>query len=173
MQLRTDRLLLRPATPRDLEPLHRIFGDPRAMGYWSTPPHRDLDQTREWLDSMLAIAPGEGEDFIVEFEGAVIGKAGLYRFPEVGFIFHPDHWGRGFANEALRWVLDRAFKVHRLDTVKADVDPRNEPSLRLLTRLGFCEVDRKKRTWFVNGQWCDSVFLSLDSGSWRAAKLGA
>ena len=84
----------------DLEALHRILSDPRAMAYWSSPPHEQIDQTRDWLASMIAIQPSEGEDFIVELGGRPIGKAGLWRFPEIGFIFHPDHWGRGYAREA-------------------------------------------------------------------------
>ena len=28
-------------------------------------------------------------------------RPGLWRFPEIGFILHPDYWGRGFAREAL------------------------------------------------------------------------
>ena len=137
------------------------------MAYWSSPPHQSVDQTRDWLASMIAIQPSEGEDFMVEFEGQLIGKAGLWRFPEIGFIFHPEHWGRGFAREALVPVLDRAFSVHGLAKVDADVDPRNLSSLKLLSGLGFHETGRKERTWLVGDQWCDSVYLELDADSWR------
>ena len=167
MEFRTERLLLRPAKADDLEPLHAILSDPRAMAYWSSPPHESRDQTRDWLASMIAIQPTEGEDFIVEHEGKLVGKAGLWRFPEIGFILHPDHWGRGFAGEALAPILDRAFGVHGLPKVDADVDPRNAASLRLLEGLGFRETGRKERTWFVGGQWCDSVYLELDPAGWR------
>lgn len=133
------------------------------MLYWSTPPHSDVAETRDWLASMIAIKPAEGDDFIVEHQGAVIGKAGLYRFPEIGFILHRAHWGRGFAQEALTAVIGRAFAVHRLDRITADVDPRNRASLALLERLGFTETGRARRTWNVSGQWCDSVYLALRS----------
>ena len=167
--IRTERLLLRPATAADLTAMNAILGNPQATAFWSTPPHRDLEQTREWLQSMIDIAEHEGEDFIVEHEGRVIGKAGLYRFPEIGFILHPDFWGRGLAAEALRPVLDRAFLVHGLAAVEADVDPRNAASLNLLARLGFEETGRKERTWQVGERWCDSVYLRLDRPSWRTA----
>ena len=137
------------------------------MAYWSSPPHENVEKTRDWLDSMIAIHPSEGEDFMVELDGQLIGKAGLWRFPEIGFILHPDHWGHGYAREALTLVLDRAFGVHGLPKVDADVDPRNLSSLRLLSRLGFRETGRKERTWHVGGQWCDSVYLEIDAGSWR------
>jgi [ribosomal protein S5]-alanine N-acetyltransferase len=165
MEFRTQRLLLRPAREDDLEPLHEILSNARAMTYWSSPPHADIVQSRKWLQSMIDIRLPEGEDFIVEHEGQLIGKAGLWRFPEIGFILHPDHWGRGFASEALGFVLCRAFEVHGLPKVDADVDPRNEGSLKLLRRLGFRETGRKERTWLIGEEWCDSVYLELDASS--------
>jgi RimJ/RimL family protein N-acetyltransferase len=168
MEIRTERLLLRPAREADLAALHAILSDRQAMTYWSSPPHRDIEQTRDWLASMIAIEPSDGEDFIVEHEGQVIGKVGLWRFPEIGFIFHPDYWGRGFAEEGLTLVLDRAFGLHGLPKVEADVDPRNASSLKLLQRLGFRETGRKARTWHVGDQWCDSVYLELEPRDWKS-----
>ena len=165
MEFRTERLLLRNAREDDLEAMHVVLSHPAAMTYWSSLPHETLDQTRDWLASMIAIQPSEGEDFIVELDGKLIGKAGLWRFPEIGFILHPDHWGQGYAGEALTLVLDRAFNTHGLPKVEADVDPRNLASLKLLTRLGFRETGRKERTWYVGGQWCDSVYLGADATS--------
>ena len=162
-ELRTARLRLRSATLHDVEAFHAILGDPRAMAYWSTTPHVDREQTRAWVESMVSIPAADGEDFVIERDGRVIGKAGLYRFPEVGYILHPDHWGQGYATEALAAVIDRAFSVHRLPRLVADVDPRNAASLRVLAKLGFVESGRKERTWCVGGVWCDSVYLALTS----------
>lgn len=160
-EIRTERLVLRPATGGDLKAFHGILSDARATAYWSTPPHADIAQTQHWVASMVAIEPGEGEDFVIELNGEVIGKAGFFRFPEIGFILHPDAWGKGYAREALRPVLKRAFDHHKLAAVEADVDPRNEASLRLLKRLGFAEVGRADRTWKIGDHWCDSVYLRL------------
>lgn len=147
--------------PADVDAFHAILSDPRAMAYWSTLPHRERAQTQEWVAAMVAIPPGAGEDFVIECDGRVIGKAGLYRFPELGYILHPEAWGKGYAAEALRPVLERAFAVHRLPEVTADVDPRNTASLRLLERLGFRETGRASHTWNIGGEWCDSVYLRL------------
>ncbi len=155
--------------------MHAILGDPRAMAYWCTPPHAELDETREWIETMMATPAGEGDDFIVEHDGRTIGKAGFHRFPEIGFIFDPAVWGRGFAREALAPVIARAFAIHDLPSIKADVDPRNRASLRLLRHFGFVETSRKANTWLVGGQWCDSVYLELDRAGWdmRAEQVGA
>jgi RimJ/RimL family protein N-acetyltransferase len=169
--IRTARLLLRAATRADAGALHAILADERAMAFWSTLPHRDLEETRAWVEGMIAIPPDAGEDFVVEHEGRVIGKAGLYRFPEIGVIFHPDAWGRGLAHEALCAVLERAFHVHRLPAVEADVDPRNTGCLKLLLGLGFRETGRRSHTWLIGDRWCDSVDLRLDAKRWARRAL--
>jgi RimJ/RimL family protein N-acetyltransferase len=160
-EISTKRLLLRPASADDLAALHDIFSNDAAMAFWSTPPHKEMAETEASVASMMSIDPQQGEDFVVEQNGRVIGKAGLYQFPEIGFILHPESWGNGYAQEALFAVVERAFSVHRLPSVDADVDPRNEASLRLLQRLGFEVVGHAPRTWNVGGVWCDSVYLRL------------
>ncbi|MEL7739771.1 GNAT family N-acetyltransferase [Citromicrobium bathyomarinum] len=161
--IRTERLLLRPARSDDLEAFHAILSDARATAYWSTPPHTDIAETKAWLAAMLAIDPAKGEDYAIELDGRMIGKVGMFEFPEIGFILHPDAWGKGYAGEALRAVLDRAFAVHRLPFVEADADPRNAASLRLLHQMGFVETGRETRAVKIGDEWCDSVFLRLDN----------
>ena len=160
-ELRTRRLILRRARPDDLDAFHAILSDPAAMRYWSSAPHQAPEQTREWLDGMLADGPPESDDFVIELDGRAIGKAGCWRVPQIGYILHPDHWGQGLATEALTAVIGHVLSTREIDAIKADVDPRNEGSLRLLAKLGFVETHRAKRTWLVGEEWCDSVYLAL------------
>lgn len=104
--LQTPRLRLRHARPDDLIPLHAVLSDARATRWWSTPPHESLDQTREWLDAMIAGNAAGTDDFIVERDGVVIGKAGFWRLPDVGYILHPDHWASGWRAKpsGRRWI---------------------------------------------------------------------
>ena len=140
--------------------MHAILSHPGAMRYWSTPPHADLERTREWLADMIA-SEAEGEDFILEFEGRAIGKAGCWKLPEIGYILHPDYWGRGLAREALASIIQYIFATHPIEQIVADVDPRNQGSLNLLARLGFVETGRAANTWKVGDEWSDSVYLAL------------
>ena len=166
-ELETDRLRLRRAKRDDVAAFHAILSDPVAMAFWSTPPHSSLEETDEWISAMIKLEPHQGDDFVVEHDGQVIGKAGLYRFPEIGFIFRRESWGFGFAAEALRPIIARGLELHQLGLIKADVDPRNIASLRLLDHLGFLEVRRARRTWLVGDQWCDSVYLQLSAERWN------
>jgi [ribosomal protein S5]-alanine N-acetyltransferase len=159
--IRTERLVLRRARAADLEPLYAMMSDAETMRYWSTPPHGDVSRTREYLDGMIAAPADASDDFVIERDGRMIGKLGAWRLPEVGYLIGRQHWGHGYATEAMAAFVAYAF-AHRTDHLTADVDPRNTASLALLARTGFRETGRAQRTWCVGGEWCDSVYLRLD-----------
>ena len=158
----TERLRLRRATMADLAAIHGLLSDPRNLRYWSSPPHETLDQSEAWLRSMVEAEPASSDDYVVELDGRVIGKAGAWELPEVGFMIAFDQTGKGFATEAMRAFVQRRRRLGEPRRLIADVDPRNQPSLRLLARLGFFETGREKATWTVGGEVCDSIYLALD-----------
>ncbi|MHA7304182.1 GNAT family N-acetyltransferase [Arthrobacter sp. TMN-49] len=55
---------------------------------------------------------------------------------EIGWHFHPDHWGNGYATEAAAAVLDHAFS-NGLSQVVAVTNPANEASQRVCLRIGM------------------------------------
>ena len=159
--MKASRIALRPFQAADAEALFPIFADAEAMRYWSTPPHASIEVTRAFVRAtMAASASGQGDDQVVIFEGAVIGKAGLWDNEEIGFILAPARWGQGLAREALEAVIERA-RTRGLTRITADVDPRNGASIGLLTRLGFVRTGEAKATTRVGEEWVDSVYFEL------------
>ncbi len=162
-ELTTPRLRMRRARADDLPAIHAIMSDAETMRYWSTPPHETLEQTRAWLDGMLATDPAEGDEFVLEQDGQLIGKLGAWRLPEIGFFLRRDRWGQGLAAEALGAYI-RYIAGGGAGCLTADVDPRNAGSLALLMRAGFFETGRASGTYEIGGRLCDSVYLRLDLG---------
>ena len=160
-EIRTERLLLRRARMQDLAAIHELLSHPVAMRYWSSPPHIELAESETWLRSMVDADLTISDDFIVERDGQVIGKLGCWRLPDVGFLFDPALWGRGYASEALSAYLQRRREIGSPVAITADVDPRNVASLNLLARHGFIETGRATGTWNVGGELCDSIYLEL------------
>lgn len=167
-ELLTPRLTLRRARPDDLDAMHAVLSDARAMRYWSTPPHEDVEQTRDWLAAMIASPSALSDDFIVVRNGRVIGKFGASRLPEFGFILHPDAWGQGLASEALTAFLPHVFARGDVDRLTADVDPRNAASLALLERHGFERTGYAVGTWNTHIGLCDSIYLALERSAFSA-----
>ena len=169
-ELVTARLVLRRPKPGDVDDLHQVFSSPEAMRWWSTTPHETVEKTAEWLDGMITADPELSDDFVIEAQGRVIGKAGFWRLPEIGYILHPDYWGQGLATEALTAVIDHILATRTVERVTADVDPDNAASIRLLRRLGFEQTGAASRTWRVGGVWMDSLYFGLDRDRWKSLK---
>lgn len=161
-RIETPRLVLRRAQIGDLADLHAAMRDPRAMRYWSRPEHETVAETAAYLQAMINADPATADDFVVEHQGRVIGKAGAWRLPEVGFLLHPDVWGLGLGYEAMAAVVGHLFRWHDLGHLTAEADPRNAGSLALLAKLGFRETHRASRTMQWREEWCDSVYLRLE-----------
>ena len=160
-EIRTERLVLRRAVLDDAGPMHRIMRDPVAMRYWSEPPHKEIEQTERWMASMVEADPAESDDFIVTLNGELIGKLGTWKIPEIGFLIDPTYWGRGYASEAMAAFIERRRGLGSTE-LTADVDPRNLPSIALLTRHGFVETGRATGTWQVGDERCDSIYYQLE-----------
>ena len=159
-EIRTERLVMRRFTMDDTPAMHRIMTNPVAMRFWSTLPHESLQQTHDWVRSEVEAPPEESDDFVVTLNGALIGKLGCWRLPEIGFLFDPATWGNGYANEAMTAFVARRRALGSRELV-ADVDPGNAASLSLLKKAGFEETGRAERTWEIGGEWHDSVYLRL------------
>ena len=159
--LETTRLILRRMTAADAPALFTIMSDAETMRYWSTLPHASLATTEAFVaETVAAVDAGTADDFAITLDGLVIGKAGLWQGCELGVILARSHWGQGFAQEALRAVIGRAF-ARGLAQIEADADPRNTASLKLLGRLGFRKTGEAKATFRIGQDWADSVYLSL------------
>jgi RimJ/RimL family protein N-acetyltransferase len=162
VELKTNRLILRRARQSDLAEVNAFMAHPAAMQYWSTPPHKTIAQTRSWLQAMIDAPEAVSEDFLIEFEGRVIGEVGAFPLPEFGFILHPDYWRRGFGFEAAAAAIGHIFATRTIESLIADVDPRNGDSIALLEKLGFSKTDEKQRALCVAGEWVDSAYYRLN-----------
>ena len=159
--LRTARLTLRPFETTDAQALHTFFSDPVATRFWSDP-HQSLDESRAFVDGTIAADPTETCDFVIDLDGQAIGKAGMWKSPEIGFFVLPMHQRKGFAREALSAILPHLFDAYDMPRLIADVDPRNAASIGLLTSIGFKETHRAERTIRIQGEWCASIYFALE-----------
>jgi ribosomal-protein-alanine N-acetyltransferase len=169
-ELETPRLRLRALAPTDARELFRVFSDPRVMTYWSGPPYRALEEAERLVVRVSeALAAGRGIEWaITERDGGrLVGKCGFHRWEqahrraEIGYALASAHWNRGLATEALGAMLSWGIAALDLHTVEAQVDPRNEPSIRLLDRLGFAREGLLKESFLYEGEFCDTAIYSL------------
>jgi len=177
--LQTERLVLRAPVPADTDAIFAMRADPVVQRYGSHPPWTDRQTAVDWIErNARGMAAGEHVQFVLErrADGVVVGSCTLYaldtqcRRADVGYALALAEWGRGYANEAVRTMLDWGFDELGLNRVEADIDPRNLPSARALERLGFTREGHLRERWIVAGEVSDSWIYGLLAREWRAAR---
>jgi [ribosomal protein S5]-alanine N-acetyltransferase len=170
------RVRLRPLAASDADALFDVFSDPVMMRYWSTPPMQERAEAEALLDR---IQTGfEGKTLFQwglerKEDAQMLGTCTLFHFDakngraEIGYGQHSRYWRSGYMTEALTALIDYAFGTLRLRRLEADVDPRNENSLRILDRLGFRREGLLRERWHVGAEVQDTVFLGLLAREWR------
>ena len=174
--LTTPRLRLRWVTANDAQGLLAIFSDLEVTRYWSSGPWTGIEQARESIEQALAdYANGTAARFAIELaeQPGMIGQVSLHKFVdasrrcEVGYALARPYWAQGYIGEALRAVLDYAFRELELNRVEADIDPDNVASARVLERLGFRKEGYMPERWIVHGEPADTAYYGLLRRYWN------
>lgn len=164
----TERLILRRYQKEDLQDLFAYLSDAEVVKY---EPYRPM--TLAEAEEALQRRMGTGEMIAVELRDSrrLIGNVYMgkreFEAVEIGFVFNRGYWGRGYAAESCRALIQRAFSngVHR---IYAECDPRNENSWKLLEALGFQrEGHLRKNVYF----WRDEAGEPLWKDTYLYAKL--
>ncbi|MET0281192.1 MAG: GNAT family N-acetyltransferase [Steroidobacteraceae bacterium] len=146
LPLTTARLALRRPEPSDAEFILRLVNDPDWLRYIGDRGVRTLEEASAFIDERLlgsfhqhgfglwVVEPRAG--------GAALGLCGLLKRDElehvdVGYAFLPEARQRGYALEAARCAVAFATATLGMRHLVAIVQPANEPSRRVLEKLGM------------------------------------
>ncbi len=171
----TERLRLRSLTPGDVPALAAIFGDSEVCRFWSHAALADVAAAQALYDNIMRFFAARSlfQWGIAERESnAVVGTCTLaalsseHRRAELGFALARASWGRGYIAEALPALVGFAFETLDLHRLEADVDPRNERSIRAIERLGFKREGYLRERYHVNGELQDAVLYGLLRRDW-------
>jgi RimJ/RimL family protein N-acetyltransferase len=145
--LRTERLILRPWRPEDLEPFAALNADDRVTATLAGSADRATSDAlaRKWNGSFAEHGFGY---WAVELPGNApfIGALGLavpgfaaHFMPavEIGWRLAFDHWGKGYATEGARAALDFGFNQAGLEEIVAFTAKINKKSRAVMERLGM------------------------------------
>jgi RimJ/RimL family protein N-acetyltransferase len=186
--IRTERLTIRPATPDDVDALWRIRRIPEVhewLGY-------DFDDAAAFTE-LMADADRMAHTLLVELgtgaEVTLIGDLYLHvtdawaqnevaaqakgSLAEIGWVLDPAHGGRGFATEAASELLRICFEDLGVRRVKALCFADNEPSWRLMERLGMRREEHARADSLHRTKgWLDGFSYALLVDEWRLRSRG-
>jgi RimJ/RimL family protein N-acetyltransferase len=184
--LETDRMLLRRFTDDDVDLLVELDNDPAVMqfinGGLPVPREEIVDET---LPAFLSYYERfEGYGFWAAIDKASGRFLGWFHFrpnvgdgdgllePELGYRLHREAWGRGFASEGSRALIDMGFERLGVERVHASTMAVNVGSWRVMEKAGMRFVRTFHADWPVRiaGDEQGDVEYEIDRAQWEAVR---
>jgi RimJ/RimL family protein N-acetyltransferase len=179
----TSRLVLRLMTSADVDDVHAYQSREDVARYQLFEPRSRAEVAAKVDELAAATTLAHDGDFLqlalelpasTGTRGRVIGDSFFHLASvensraEIGWTLHPDFMGLGYASEAAAAVLTMAFERLRLHRVYAELDPRNDASIRLCRRLGMREEAYFVADMWFKGGWADTGLYAILDTEWRA-----
>lgn len=174
--LRTSRLTLRSLEVSDDADVFAVFSDPMVTRYWDGATMTTVQDAISYIDhihngfrrrELFQWGITDRETNAVIGTCTVIHLSPNHERAEIGFAIRQERWGQGLGTEAVAAVVGFGFETLNLHRIEADVDPRNERSLRLLERLGFRREGHLRQRYYIDGERQDAIMMGLLRPEWR------
>jgi ribosomal-protein-alanine N-acetyltransferase len=89
---------------------------------------------------------------------------------EVGWAVHPDEWGKGYATEAARSIMDWGFRELGIHRIVAFCHVSNVASVRVMQKLGMQQDGKLRETRWLHGEWWDEYVYAILDKDWKIRK---
>lgn len=177
LPIETDRLTLRRYVEDDYDDLLKLQSNPDVTRFLLYDV-RTPEQVKETLAGRLADVPMDRDGqaltvaVILRDTGQHVGEVVLFmnsveqRTGELGYVFHPEFHGRGFAVEASVELLRLGFEQLGMHRIIARLDARNSGSVNLLKRLGLRQEAHFVKNEYLKGEWTDELVFAMLAEEW-------
>ncbi len=184
MEFKSERLLFRELTQKDFKQVYAIFSNEEIMKFALLDAYKEeadflpyfnqilenntLSQTRRAYEfGIFSLQDGHFAgfgDIEIHCRGAYGGSG------EIGYFLARDAWGRGYATEIARTLLDYSFDKLKLHRVTARCNALNSRSERVMQKAGMHKEGELKKERFKNGRWENELCYAVLYEEWKEAR---
>lgn len=176
--LTTSRLKVRQLQLNDAEAIFEIKSNPDVTSRYGAEPNTSIEQTRKWVEERVSDYKNRTVlywVFTLNSNNRPIGSICFWhldieaRCAEVGYELNSIYWKRGYMFEAMDAVLDYGFGLgfNRIEAAPFEI---NEPSKKLLLKLGFKHEGTLRDRWLFHGQYWNQLYFGLLKEEWVRRK---
>jgi RimJ/RimL family protein N-acetyltransferase len=165
---------LRAIEPEDVPMLLQWFNESPAGTWLMTrlPLSRNAEQ--EWA-ARAAVSPGTPTFVVQTKTGEDIGVVGLTLYgarAELGIAVHESrYWNGGYGTDAVRTLVDGAFRALPLQRIELFVYPDNARAIRCYEKAGFAREGVLRAREYRKGRYADVVIMSILHEEWARARV--
>ncbi len=172
MEIESIRLRLAEITWEDLENIHVLHSIPEVDAFNTLGLPKNIEETREVIRPIikeLGSARREHISWKIETKDTLefIGLAGMvfsaekYKQAEIYYKFLPPHWGKGYATEVSKALINFGFNEFNLHIVGAGVATKNTQSIKVLEKSGMTREGLRRRVLPIRGKWVDNYEYAI------------
>jgi len=168
--LETENLILRKITPEVYDFLFRSLSEAEIKTFLGLETDGQFAKEKEKFSKGMATYNRSFVNFqiIDKKTNKIIGACGFHTWyteharAEIGYNLNGDQYkGKGVMTEALKAIVRYGFEEMKLNRIEALIAPHNEPSLRLVQKLGFVKEGHLRQHYYKNNIMEDSFFFAL------------
>ncbi len=168
--IETNRLQLRPVNKLDVESIFEIRSNPRTMHFIPRPMTQNLDDAMDVINQIeegiatktkinWAITMKKNTTQLIGVIGYVSINPNNHR-AEIGYVLNEKFHGKGIMTEAVNAVVDFGFKEFNFHSIEAVINPKNQPSINVVTQCGFTKDALFKDYNFHKEKYEDAFIFS-------------
>ncbi|TRZ37373.1 N-acetyltransferase [Niallia circulans] len=169
MEIRTSRLLIREFTKSDWPKVYEYTSNSNVMHYIP-----EGVMTVEQTQQLIRDNQGENAEYfavILAAEKKLIGHIAFFKYfgvhtYEIGWVFHPNFFNKGYATEAAKAVLAYGFESMKLHRIIATCQPENVPSYRVMEKIGMRKEGFFKKCIPAGDGWWDEYYYAILKEEW-------
>ncbi len=143
---------------------------------WRIFPPQGSEAAQAWAREASAKRPDTDEFRLVieTLDGTPVGMLNTHNADAInrhfayGIAIAREHWGHGFAEEALTLVFRYMFEERGYHKVNAWIYASNERSLRMHEKLGMVREGRIRETHYAGGRFEDEIWMGMTAEEFRA-----
>jgi ribosomal-protein-alanine N-acetyltransferase len=180
MQFYTERLIIRDHVLDDLTELHELLSDEKSMRYLPEIKTKDLNESRENLINSVAEAGSKErklfffriekritKEYIGEIGYTVTKETPFGKIADMGYFIKEKHWGKGYATEALKRMIECAFEDGSVYRISTGCIKENKGSERVMIKCGMIKEAEYKEYQLHENILKDRVEYRLIKHEWK------
>jgi len=166
--LEGENIYFKSLSTNDAKEIHNYASDEEVSRFIGWNLMKTLDETHEHIETMLKRESAGTHlyaSIVLKSTQAIIGSTMIFKFDqeanhaEIGYIFHKEHWGKGYGTETVALMSDFAFESLNLHKLHASVVDANVGSARILEKNGYELEGRLKDHYFIEDKYYDALLF--------------
>ena len=172
MYIKTKRLLIRKFEVKDWQAVYEYTSDINVMKYIPEGVFSEED-AKEFVNRNIGDKAEKFPVFLID-EDILIGHIFFDKYfgehtYEIGWVFNPKYYNKGYASEAAKAILKFGFEKMKLHRIIATCQPQNIPSYRVMEKIGMRREGYFKKC-IPNGiEWWDEYYYAILAEEWKSA----